>query len=233
MEVRNLDSNAVTIQPTFDFIGGYLCLDFANTIIGLPPDSILQERLTSYPDLVAWSQQANLTSESEAQVLLHKAENNPVEAAATLERARAIRKAICGIFTAVAEGTQPTGRDLDLFNRELERAMAGPRLIVTTDGFGLEWRKQEGAFDQMLAPVVRSAATLLTSAQRQLVHQCANEDCTWLFVDTTKNHRRKWCRTTGCGNVMRVRKYRERRRSEEKSANDLYAFDCVLPSPWL
>jgi len=221
MEVRNFDSNATTIKPEFDFVGGYLCLDFANTVGGLPPDSISQERLTSYPHLVAWSQQANLTSESEAHVLLRKAESAQVEAAAILERARAIREAIYGIFAAVAQGTQPTGSDLDLLNRELERGMAGPRVMVTTDGFGWEWRKEEGAFDQMLAPVARSAAMLLTSAKRRLVRQCANKDCRWLFVDTTKNHRRKWCRTTGCGNVMRVRKYRERQRSKEKSANDL------------
>ncbi|MHB8629784.1 MAG: CGNR zinc finger domain-containing protein [Aggregatilineales bacterium] len=216
-----MDSNATMIAPEFDFVGGYVCLDFANTVGGLPPDSVSQERLTSYPHLVAWSQQANLTSESEAQVLLRKAESAQVEAAAILERARAVREAIYGIFAAVAQGTQPTGSDLDLLNRELERGMAGPRLMITTDGFGLEWRKEEGAFDQMLAPVARSAAMLLTSAERQLVRQCANEDCRWLFVDTTKNHRRKWCRTTGCGNVMRVRKYRERQRSKEKPANDL------------
>ena len=84
------------------------------------------------------------------------------------------------------------------------------RVVVTADGFGLEWRKEADAFDQMLAPVVRSATTLLTSAERQLVRECANEQCHWLFVDTTKNHRRRWCRTTGCGNVMRVRKHRER-----------------------
>ncbi len=216
MEMGKLDAKATTIEPKFDFVGGYLCLDFANTVRGYPRDSISRECLTSYPHLVVWSQQVNLTSESEAPVLLRKAERAPVEAASILERARAIREAIYSIFGAVAQGTRPTGSDLDLLNRELERAMAGPRVIVTTDGFAWEWRKEVGAFDQMLAPVVRSAATLLTAAERPLVRQCANApDCRWLFVDTTKNHRRKWCRTTGCGNVMRVRKYRERQRSKE------------------
>ncbi len=216
MKVRKLDSSPAAIELEFDFIGGYLCLDFANTVGGLPPASISQERLTSYRHLVAWSQQANLTSESEAQALLRKAQDAQLEATAILERARAVREAIYGIFAAVAQGKQPTTSDLELLNRELERAMAGPRVIVTTDGFGWEWRKDEAAFDHMLAPVVRSAATLLTSAERQLVRQCANApDCRWLFVDTTKNHRRKWCRTTGCGNMMRVRKYRERQRSKE------------------
>jgi predicted RNA-binding Zn ribbon-like protein len=216
-----LESNAAAIEHEFDFIGGNLCLDFANTVGGLPPDSPSQERLTSYAHLVAWSQQANLMSESEAQVLLHKAQRAPVEAVAILERARALREAISGIFAAVAQGIQPTESDLDWLNSELDQGMAGARVIVTADGFDLEWRTAAGAFDQMLAPVVRSAAMLLTSAERQLVHECANEDCHWLFVDTTKNHRRRWCRTTGCGNVMRVRKFRQRQQSKAESANDL------------
>ncbi len=229
MEMGKLDAKATTIEPKFDFVGGYLCLDFANTVRGYPRDSLSRECLTSYPHLVVWSQQANLTSESEAHVLLRKAERAPVEAAALLERARAIREAIYSIFAAVAQGTQPTGSDLDLLNGELEWGMAGPRVMVTPDGFDWEWRKEEGALDQMLAPVARSAARLLTSAEQQLVRLCANEDCSWLFVDTTKNHRRKWCRTTGCGNVMRVRKHRERQHRKEKSANDIFTLGEAGP----
>jgi predicted RNA-binding Zn ribbon-like protein len=216
-----LDSNTITIAHEFDFIGGNLGLDFANTVGGLPPESISQERLTSYARLVAWSQQAGLTSESEAHTLLHKAESVPVEAAAILERAHVLREAIYGIFAAIALGTQPTESDLALFNRALEQGMAGAQIVIINDGFDWAWRKDASAFDHMLAPVVRSAAMLLTSAECPFVRQCANEDCRWLFVDTTKNHRRRWCRTTGCGNVMRVRKHREQQQRKEKSDQDL------------
>jgi predicted RNA-binding Zn ribbon-like protein len=209
-----LDSKTTMIDPEFVFIGEDLCLDFANTVGGLPPDSITQDRLTNYARLVAWGQQAKLTSESEAQLLLHKAERAPVEASAILERAHVLREAIYGIFTALAEGMQPTDSDLDLLNREVGWGMAGARVVVTSDGFEWEWRKEAGAFDQMLGAVARSAGMLLTSAERQYVRQCANESCHWLFVDTTKNHRRRWCRTTGCGNMVRVRNHRERQQGK-------------------
>lgn len=209
-----MDSHAVLIAPEFHFIGGNLCLDFANTLGGLPPDSMSQDRLMSYAHLVVWSQQANLMSESEAHSLLRQADRAQDEAAAVLERARVLRQAIYGIFVALDLGTQLTGSDLDLLNSELEPGMAGAQVIVTEDGFSLEWRK-EGDLDDMLRHIARSAATLLTSAERQLVRQCANEQCPWLFLDTTKNHRRRWCRTSGCGNMMRVRKHRERQHSQE------------------
>jgi predicted RNA-binding Zn ribbon-like protein len=213
--VAILDANTTTLQPDFEFIGENLALDFANTFGGLPPDSLTQERLTRYRHLVAWSQQANLLSKHEADVLLREAERSQVEADEVLARAQAMRNAIRAIFTAVGMGTDPSERDLMLFNGELARAMAGAEITVTADGFALEWQQAEDALDRMIAPVVRSAATLLTSAERQYVRKCANHMCTWLFVDTTKNHRRQWCKTSGCGNVMRVRKHRERQRNNE------------------
>lgn len=201
------------VEHTFDFIGGYLCLDFANTVGGLPPDSPSQERLLSYPHLVAWSQQADLKSENEANDLLRMAASAPEEAARVLMRAHALREAIYGIFAAITTTTQPASSDLEVLNNELERGTAGARVAVTPEGFTWEWRQGAGQLDTMLGVVARSTATLLISAEHKLVRECANDACHWLFLDTTKNHRRRWCRANGCGNVMRVRKHRERQRS--------------------
>lgn len=210
-----MDLHAIPVEPEFDFIGGNLCLDFANTWGGLPADSITQERLTTYPELVAWTQHANLINASEAELLLHKAESAYRETSAILERAITIRESIRDIFLAVAQTRPVSESDLALLNSELERGMSSLQLIITLDGFALEWRKEAGAFDQMLAPIARSAAMLLISAELPRVRKCANQQCRWLFVDTTKNHSRQWCKTNGCGNLMRVRKHREQQRSKD------------------
>jgi predicted RNA-binding Zn ribbon-like protein len=213
IDISNLSSNS-TLEHVFDFVGGVLCLDFANTWGGLPPESVTQERLTSFQRLVAWGQQANIVSEPAALALLQTAERNPEAAAAALEQAIVLREAMRSILAAVALGSPIIESDLDVFNAALGEAMAGARMVVTEDGFDLAWREAD-AFDQILAPVARSTATLLTSAERQWMRECANPQCHWLFVDTTKNHRRQWCRTNGCGNMMRVRKHRERQRDRE------------------
>jgi predicted RNA-binding Zn ribbon-like protein len=215
MAVNKFDAGASMVEHQFDFIGANLCLDFANTLGGLPADSETQERLTTYTRLVGWSQQAKLMTEYEAQHLLRQAENDPAEAVAIVERAIIVREAIRSIFLAVARNAQPSESDLVVLNSELEQAMAGARVTVTPNGFDLEWLNTEGALDQMLGPVVRSAATLLTSGERHLVRKCAHDRCQWVFVDTTKNHSRQWCRASGCGNMMRVRKHRKRQRENE------------------
>jgi predicted RNA-binding Zn ribbon-like protein len=43
---------------------------------------------------------------------------------------------------------------------------------------------------------------------------CRNEDCTWVFYDSSKNHSATWCSMRACGNRMKARAYR-RRRAEE------------------
>jgi predicted RNA-binding Zn ribbon-like protein len=56
-------------------------------------------------------------------------------------------------------------------------------------------------------------AELLTSSDRLTrVHQCEGETCGWLFVDSTRNRSRRWCVMSDCGNVAKVRRFRQRNR---------------------
>ena len=59
-------------------------------------------------------------------------------------------------------------------------------------------------------PIARSAAELLVSSDRALVKEGASDDCLWLFLDGTKNHKRRWCEMKTCGNRAKVRKHRRR-----------------------
>lgn len=195
-------------QRSFEFIGGQMCLDFVNTVGGMR-GGLAQELLTSYADLVTWSRQARLVTE-EAARLLQAEQGAAEEAAAVLERAYMLREALYRIFTALVNGAAPAKDDLDALNLELEQGMAGARLIATADGFAWAWGSNEQALDQMLGPLARSAATLLTSEERKRLRQCASPTCGWLFLDSTKNHRRQWCSMTGCGNKARVQRHRQR-----------------------
>jgi CGNR zinc finger len=45
---------------------------------------------------------------------------------------------------------------------------------------------------------------------RAQLRQCANPACRLVFEDGSRNHARRWCDTTGCGNRDRVRRARGR-----------------------
>lgn len=197
--------------PTFSLLGNRLCLDFANTI-----DDRLQEpsgeMLTSYNDLVIWSQQTGIVSGDEAQRMLVKAEQYPEEAEAVRQHAIMLREAIYRIFTAVTQEEKPNDTDLHLFNRVLAEAMSKTCITVNENGFVWNWTEKDAAFNCMLWPVVRSMADLLTSDELSSVHQCASETCSWLFLDTSKNQSRRWCDMKNCGNRAKVSRHYERKR---------------------
>lgn len=199
-------------EPLFEFIAGQVCLDFANTIRGLRGNP--GKGITSYSTLVSWSRQAGIIHEVEAKALLSLAEDAREQTDAILQRAYAFREATHSIFAAIVVGKEPAEMDLEALNREITLAMTGAIVKMLQDGFVWHWHTREDALDQMLGPLARSAATLLLSSERLLVRQCANEQCRWLFVDTTRNHRRQWCTTAGCGNYIRVQRHRQRKRQE-------------------
>ncbi len=205
----NSEGNVQQSDSRFEFIAGSLGLDFANTVGGLR-DVCPQEFLLNYGSLLSWGCQSGLLTEGQVSILSLKADSSALEAESVFIRACELREAIYSLFTAITAGSQPASVDMDRLNRELDRGTIGAYVLATADGFQWQWKQDEEALDQVLGPIARSAATLLISNERSLVRQCGGANCGWLFIDTTKNHRRRWCSTTGCGNKARVRKHRLR-----------------------
>ena len=58
--------------------------------------------------------------------------------------------------------------------------------------------------------LAQSAAELLTSASMEQVRACDADTCRWLFLDTSRNHTRRWCDMKVCGNRMKARRFQAR-----------------------
>lgn len=202
-----------TSLATLKLLGGRLCLDFANTVEWHASDHP-QEWLASYSDLVLWGQHAGILTKRKAQQLFQQASDHAAGAAAVLEQAITLREAIYGIFAAVAHGRQPKAADLAALNEALPAALAQSRIVSTAEGFAWEWAGNEDALARLLWPLVRSAAELLTSRELHRVGQCADDrGCGWLFLDTSRNHARRWCDMKDCGNRAKVREHYKRKRT--------------------
>jgi predicted RNA-binding Zn ribbon-like protein len=87
------------------------------------------------------------------------------------------------------------------------------RVTPAKTGFTWTWHNEPGALDVMLWPVVQSAGELLTSAQIVQVRECAGDTCSWLFLDTSKNHSRRWCDMKDCGNRAKAKRHYARSRA--------------------
>ena len=210
-------ANTASSPKKFEFVGGDLCLDFTNTMggkRGVAP----REYLNSYTDFVSWCRQAGLLDSSKAQALARLAARRVQDSAAALRRAIALRETIYRIFGALASDEPPQASDLDQLNAHLSSSLGRLRLVRSRKGFTWSWAEQDESLDQPLGPIARSAADLLTSPHLlERVRQCEGDTCGWLFVDSTKNHSRRWCVMSDCGNVAKVRRFRlKKRRARSK-----------------
>ena len=196
-------------KAPFEFSGGNLCLDFANTVDSRPTDR-RQELLTSYADLVRWGEEASVLTQKEGDRLCRQASEAPGHAKIALRHGVHLREAIFAIFLAVAERRAAPGTSLAVLNAEVQEAAAHLRLTRANRSFTWEWIMPDNRLDSILWPVARAAAELLTSDELEHVRRCASETCAWLFLDKTKNHRRRWCEMRTCGNRDKARRYYER-----------------------
>ena len=196
-----------------ELVGGQLCLDFANTVSAHSEGG--REYLTSYDELLSWSLHAGILETAAAATLRRWAAGRPDEAASVLGRGLAQREMIYGIFAAVAEGKRPRQEMLSGLNAAVRGVYARLQISPSVVGFKWTWALEEIEPEQILWPIVRSAAELLTSEDLGRVRKCGRDGCDWLFVDMSKNQSRRWCSMNMCGSRVKSRRYYYRKKEEE------------------
>lgn len=190
----------------YERIAGDLALDFANTMGGARGISP-KESLQSYGHLVAWANYCELIGRARAEELIKLGETQAAAAQEVLSRAISLREAIY----RVVSGSVPKEEDLFLLSREYQFAMGRARLTAGKKEYSWQWPDSKTDLDQMLWPVAKAATDLLTSTENvQFLKECEGDTCTWLFLDTSKNHRRRWCVMSDCGNRAKAKRFRAR-----------------------
>jgi predicted RNA-binding Zn ribbon-like protein len=196
-------------------LGGRLCLNFVNTVEPRHTTPVLIF-LKCYGDLISWSTHAEALTPDEAALIRAAAARRPREAEATFHDALRIREAIYSIFAATLDDRPADPSDLATFNAALARALANLQIMQSDEHFAWRFAGEPDALDRMLWPILRSAAELLTSESLHRVRACGG--CGWLFLDTSKNHSRRWCSMDACGNQAKARRHYRRRTGKAAEA---------------
>jgi predicted RNA-binding Zn ribbon-like protein len=183
----------------FRFLGGHPALDFINTVGGRTHTSasrytVDRERLETPRDLEEfWSAAAEAAAFERG----GRSRCTPND----LERAIELREALYRIFMTVIADRRPETKDVALLNR----ALAAQKLTFKGAAASI-------TADDPLDVIARTAAELLTSPGISRVRACGGESCGWLFLDTSRNRSRQWCDMADCGNIAKVRRFRDRQR---------------------
>ena len=129
---------------------------------------------------------------------------------ADLLRAKMLRRAIWRVAEAVLATASPLIDDV----RRINRMARQPGLVRQLDeeAKSMDWQRPTTA--AALATIAQDAVLLFGDpAQRARLRRCENSGCRTIFFDDSRPGRRRWCAPNRCGDRIRARLYRERRRS--------------------
>ncbi|MEP7054641.1 MAG: ABATE domain-containing protein [Actinomycetota bacterium] len=208
-------------MPEFELVtwphelyGGWLCLDFANTLDARGMDEH-EETLHGYADLVRWGAYAGVLSAEERARLLRRAARATSDASAAHEQALKFREAVYRAFSGVAAGRDLAAEDLDALHRAYAESIAHASLQRDADRLGWSW--PAGEFGRAWWPIAVSAIQLLTTGPLERIKVCASDEgCAGLFLDLSKNRSRRWCSMESCGVESKIKQQNARRRAARK-----------------
>lgn len=197
---------------TIGWVGGHVVLDFANTLSGTKSEHP-GSHLHSYEDLLEWARRADLIGPVSTSQLSAGSSKAKAEA---LEEAQALVRSLRALFLAASRHEVLPQPALDHLNALVQTTAAWRRIAACDD----EGRKISCGWDfqgapplAVLGPIVWRAVELLEHGPLDRVKECTAHDCGWMFLDTSKNRSRQWCSMQTCGNVSKVRRFRDRQRS--------------------
>ena len=198
--------------PKFELIAGNVCLDFVNTLDDRP-SAQPKELLKNYYELARFGEDTGILTGAQLDFFYDLAHHDPDETKDAMRRAINLRESLHAIFMAVINKQKAPQLAMDRLNANLHDVALHSRLVQVEGK--LEWRFEDmnSAYDAMLWPIVRAAADLLTSSDVALVRTCSSPTCQWLFLDTSKNHHRRWCSMKQCGNRAKVRRFYARKKT--------------------
>jgi len=169
--------------------------------------------------IAAWAAQAGILSVSEAGRLQAGALRNYVhlkllgkKRASLREDARALREGLRQMLQRAARDGKVAPRDVETLNLLLKRFPAAARIERSNGDWTMSWESQAGGAEKIFYAIVKSAAELVATGRWRAVRECASDTCTWIFLDTSKNHSRRWCEMARCGNREKVQRFRARSR---------------------
>jgi predicted RNA-binding Zn ribbon-like protein len=128
-------------------------------------------------------------------------------------RLRRLRSLLRRIVQTIVEGAQPAQRDLAALNRWLSAKPVRSRLAGERGEFRLQLVPTARGLEAVCFAIAASFAEFLVEGDPSRLRICDNRDCGWVFYDRTKSRTRRWC-GDACGNLIKVRAFRRRRRQK-------------------
>ncbi|WP_040163511.1 CGNR zinc finger domain-containing protein [Microbacterium gorillae] len=173
---------------------GTRALDFAGTLrardIAEPNEALLDPEA-----LDDWFAQSGLRTAG--------ADSSSADLASAIE----LREAVYTLLWHRLAGERLPAAAMDHVNAVAASGSIAPALRA--DGIDLT-----GDPNACLATLAREAIEIVGGSEAALLRQCSRPECTQIYLDRSRGHRREWCSMQTCGNRVKAAAYRARHRQD-------------------
>jgi len=197
------------LASRFSQLSGHPVLDLMNTVDWRLDPRRRLERLHTMDDVLDWCLLMELVDRDEHNALLATAGQHPRTATREHDAVLTWRELA---YDAVVDRSEPAMRKVVAAYRDV---MAGSDLQPADPSGAWAWADTRVDLRTARARIVRATVDLATRPDLRLIHQCEDEACGWVYLDTSPRHNRRWCSAQGCGNRNRARRFNQRQRRRD------------------
>jgi predicted RNA-binding Zn ribbon-like protein len=209
----------VTIEShrfaTRDIIGGDAALDFINTVTGR--DQLPRDWLDSYTRLLEWAALVRLLPENILRALKRRAKTEPKAAAAALTHAKVFRETLFALLKGIVSGSAPPKAMLALLREHWIAGINAHELRFDDGRVVAELRNDAADFDLITSMIAYRMVEHVLPLPKDRLRICHGPNCSWLFIDSSKAGRRRWCDMAVCGNAAKSRRFQKRSRQRRSA----------------
>jgi predicted RNA-binding Zn ribbon-like protein len=190
---------------SIELIGGHPALDLVNTVSWRHDHARWREDLAVPLDLLTWTRRATVLDPRHLTAMRLAMAEDPKTAEGVLRGVHELREQLYHHLADLIDhrsGEHEIGE-----GSPLHRAFADAISASNLTGIPARWTLEARGPLDLPRVLALHALDLLQTMSPDRLRRCDDDGCGWLFLDTTRNHSRRWCSSSDCGNRDRARRH--------------------------
>ncbi|WP_201007515.1 CGNR zinc finger domain-containing protein [Paenibacillus glycanilyticus] len=132
-----------------------------------------------------------------------------------MDNLKQLRSEILRIVQKLTSHLSTEPSDFEGINRTLSDGPVILRITETESKYQLESLPIQSGWSRIRVEIATSFVRLLTEGDPARLRICENPDCMTVYYDETRNCSKRFCDNKVCGNLMKVRRFRARQKSDK------------------
>jgi predicted RNA-binding Zn ribbon-like protein len=200
---------------SIELIGGHQAVDLVNTVSWRHDTGRWRENLAVPLDLLTWAHRATVLDTHHLSAMRLAMAENPETAERVLRQVHELREQLNHYL---ADHIDHPGREHQIrAGSPLHRAFADAVTASRLAGTPARWSLEARTPLDLRRVLALYALDLVQTMPLDRLGRCDDDGCGWLFLDTTRNHSRRWCSSGDCGNRDRARRHYARNQTTTRA----------------